>query len=284
MSNDNSTWTYYHYGPSLPAALIITVLFGLSSLVHTFQMIRTGTWCFVTFVIGGFFECIGYIGRVLGHYETPYWILGPYVLQSLLILVARALFAASIYMVLERVIMITNHPEYAIVKPRWLTRFFVSGDVISFLVQATGARIMVTGANGMTVGEDVVTAGLFIQIAFFGLFDLVATVFLWRMQRNRSAAQLMVPGLPWRKHLLVLYAACLLIMTRSVFRAVEYIQGNNGYLLRHEVFLYVFDGVFMFLQMVLLTVCHPSELLSAGKTPILPNSRSSNVRLRPLTV
>ncbi|KAK6837825.1 hypothetical protein RU639_001537 [Aspergillus parasiticus] len=284
MSNDNSTWTYYHYGPSLPAALIFAVLFGLSSLVHTFQMIRTRTWCFTPFVIGGFCECTGYIGRVLGHYETPDWTLGPYVLQSLLILVAPALFAASIYMVLGRVILITNHPEYAIVKPRWLTRFFVFGDVMSFLVQAAGAGIMVTGTNGMAVGEDVVIAGLFIQIAFFGLFILIATVFLWRMQRNRSAAQLMVPGLPWRKHLLVLYAACLLIMTRSVFRAVEYIQGNNGYLLRHEVFLYVFDGVLMFLQMVLLTVCHPSELLSAGKAAILPNARSSSVRLRPLTV
>ncbi|GKZ25824.1 hypothetical protein AbraIFM66951_000776 [Aspergillus brasiliensis] len=143
---------------------------------------------------------------------------------------------------------------------------------------------MVTGANGMTVGADVVVAGLFIQIVFFGLFIITATVFLWRMQRNTSAARLAIPGLPWRKHLVVMYVACLLIMARSVFRVIEYIEGNNGYLLRHEVFLYVFDGVLMFLQMVLFNSCHPSGLLSTGKTATLPDGQSSSIRLQPFMV
>ncbi|GKZ63556.1 hypothetical protein AnigIFM49718_000865, partial [Aspergillus niger] len=146
------------------------------------------------------------------------------------------------------------------------------------------AGIMVTGANGMTLGQDVVVAGLFIQIAFFGLFIVTATVFLWRMQRNQSAARLTIPGLPWRKHLVVMYAASLLIMARSVFRVIEYIQGNNGYLLRHEVFLYVFDGVLMFMQMVLFNLCHPSRLLSTGKTATLPDGQLSSIRLRPSMV
>ncbi|KAB8236703.1 hypothetical protein ETB97_008894 [Aspergillus alliaceus] len=278
MSTDDSSWTYYHYDPSLPAAIIFTILFGISSLFHTYQALRTRTWCFIPFVIGGFFECVGYIGRALGHYETPNWTLGPYVLQSLLLLVAPALFAASIYMVLGRLIIITNHPEFAIVRPHWLTRFFVSGDVLSFVVQAAGAGLMVTGVNGMRLGEDVVIAGLFVQVAFFGLFIITATIFNWRM-RNMVTARLAVPGLAWQKHLAILYAACILIMARSVFRVVEYIQGNNGYLLRHEVFLYVFDGVLMFVQMVLFNFHHPSRLLSA-KTTQLPN-HYNNVHLQP---
>ena len=72
------------------------------------------------------------------------------------------------------------------------------------VIMNSGAGIMVTGANGMRTGEDVVIAGLFIQIAFFGLFIVTATVFLWRMQRNQSAARLTIPGLPWRKNLLVM--------------------------------------------------------------------------------
>jgi hypothetical protein len=44
-------------------------------------------------------------------------------------------------------------------------------------------------------------------------------------------------------------------------------MGNNGYLLRHEVFLYVFDGVLMLAAMILLNVVHPSSLIpSRGKT------------------
>jgi hypothetical protein len=35
----------------------------------------------------------------------------------------------------------------------------------------------------------------------------------------------------WRKHLYILYAANLLIMIWSVFRLIEYVMGNNSYLL-----------------------------------------------------
>ncbi|GFF54678.1 putative RTA1 domain protein [Aspergillus lentulus] len=278
MSTEDSTWKYYRYDPSLPAAILFIILFALSSFLHTHQALRTRTWSFIPFVIGGFcehsvamsqhlVEWVGYIGRVLGHYETPNWTLGPYILQSLLLLVAPALFAASIYMILGRIILLTNHPEFAIVKPLWLTRFFVCGDVLSFVVQAAGAGLMVTGVNGgMRLGEDVVTGGLFVQIAFFGLFITTATIFNWRMRHTRT-----VPKLPWQKHLVIMIIACLLIMARSVFRVVEYIQGNSGYLLRHEVFLYVFDGLLMLMQMVLFNVCHPSKLLSAKPSAQLHN-------------
>lgn len=68
--------------------------------------------------------------------------------------------------------------------------------------------------------------------------------------------------------MLVLYFASLLIMIRSVFRVVEYIQGYDGYLLHHEVYLYIFDSVLMFLTMLAFNWCHPSEvkaLLRGGR-------------------
>lgn len=64
-----------------------------------------------------------------------------------------------------------------------------------------------------------------------------------------------------------LYLGSFLIMVRSVFRAVEYLQGFNGYLLRHEAYLYLFDAVLMFLVMILFNWIHPAEIaaiLSGG--------------------
>lgn len=58
----------------------------------------------------------------------------------------------------------------------------------------------------------------------------------------------------------VLYASSMLIMIRSVFRLIEYLQGNNGYLLHHEIFLYIFDAVLIFITMVIFNICHPSEI------------------------
>ena len=58
----------------------------------------------------------------------------------------------------------------------------------------------------------------------------------------------------------VLYLASALIMIRSVFRVVEYLQGNNGYLLRHEVYLYIFDAFLMLVVMCLFNWVHPAEI------------------------
>jgi hypothetical protein len=69
-------------------------------------------------------------------------------------------------------------------------------------------------------------------------------------------------GLPWEKHMFVLFAASMLVMIRSVFRVVEYLQGFDGYLLSHEVYLYVFDALLMFIMMALFNWIHPAEILS----------------------
>jgi hypothetical protein len=45
-----------------------------------------------------------------------------------------------------------------------------------------------------------------------------------------------------------------------MFRLIEYAQGNDGYLISHEVFLYIFDAVLIFATMVLFAVVHPSEI------------------------
>lgn len=53
----------------------------------------------------------------------------------------------------------------------------------------------------------------------------------------------------------------MLIMVRSLFRAIEYLQGFDGYLLNHEVYLYIFDALLMFITMVLFNLVHPVEIL-----------------------
>ena len=43
----------------------------------------------------------------------------------------------------------------------------------------------------------------------------------------------------------VLYVASGLIFVRSLFRLIEYIEGNDGVLLSSEVYLYIFDALLM---------------------------------------
>ncbi|KAH7378081.1 RTA1 like protein-domain-containing protein [Cadophora sp. MPI-SDFR-AT-0126] len=274
MANDGSSsgssydWKAYRYDPSLVAAVIFIVCFAVTTFFHLYQLIRTRTWYFIPLCIGGFFEWIGYVGRTLSSQESPNWSLGPYIMQTLLLLIAPALFAASIYMELGRIIELVDGELHAMIRKRWLTKLFVCGDVLSFTLQMAGGGIMSSGSlDSVHLGEKIVIGGLFVQIAFFGFFVFVSFSFNIRMARLPTEKAEQRHDV-WRKHLNTLYFASMLIMVRSIFRVVEYIQGNAGYLLRHEYYLYIFDAVLMLAVMVVFNVVHPSEvkaLLKGGK-------------------
>lgn len=85
-------------------------------------------------------EWVGYIGRILSSRESPNWSMGPYIQQTLLLLLAPALFAASVYMMLGRIVTLVDAEHLCIVRRKWLTKFFVCGDVLSFTVQAAGEQ------------------------------------------------------------------------------------------------------------------------------------------------
>lgn len=83
-------------------------------------------------------EVGGYAGRIASSKQTPNWTEDPYIVQSLLLLLAPALFAASIYMVLGRIILLTDAEHHSLIRAKWLTKIFVFGDVLSFLTQSSG--------------------------------------------------------------------------------------------------------------------------------------------------
>jgi len=205
-------------------------------------------------------EFVGYIGRAQSHFDQ--WKLGPFIMQSLLLLVAPALFAASIYIILGRIILLADGEKHSLIRQKWLTKIFVTGDVISFLVQSGGGGIQASKSEGaMKTGEKLIVVGLFLQLAFFGFFVVVAGLFHERLQRNCPASRTVdLNTLPWKKHLMVLYMSSGLILVRSIFRIIEYIMGNAGYLLRHEMFLYIFDAALMLCVMLMFNHFHPSEI------------------------
>ncbi|KAK6364034.1 hypothetical protein LTS17_012568 [Exophiala oligosperma] len=271
----DTQYEFYHYTPSLVAAIIFIALFFLISVLHAYQLVRTRTLAFIPFCIGGFMESVGYIGRAIGSNETPNWTLGPFVLQAVLILVAPALMAASLYMLLGRIITLTDGERHAFIKKRFLTKIFVAGDVFSFLLQAGGAGLLSSKSQSTSnTGSKIIMGGLVVQIVFFSVFVLVGVKFHLNMRRGSGGAATTTTttgndksnqsstksAVSWEKHLVTLYIGSSLILIRSIMRLIEYAQGNDGYLISHEVFLYTFDSVPMFFVMILFAITHPSEI------------------------
>ncbi|MCJ1432537.1 hypothetical protein MMC27_001894 [Xylographa pallens] len=263
-----AVFEYFRYTPSIPAAATFVALFFLTTALHTYQIARTRTWILLPLVLGGYCETIGYIGRILCSLQAPNFTMGPYLLEDLLTLLAPALFAASIYMCLGRIIRATDGEALSLIRPQRLTTLFVTGDILGLAIQGGGAGVMTAGSLAdFYAGEKVVIAGLAVLVASFGLFVFVALVFDLRMQRAPTARS-RESGLDWRMDLRALYIGSALIFVRSIFRLVEYSQGNMGWLIEHEWTFYVFDSVLMLAVMVLFNVLHPSHvraLLQGGR-------------------
>ncbi|KAJ3467989.1 hypothetical protein MRS44_005553 [Fusarium solani] len=169
--------------------------------------LETRTWYLISLVIGSLCEIIGYISRVVGTKQD-----------------VGSLIAASIYMILGRVIPLTDGEKFALIKRQWLTKLFVTGGVISLFSQGGGLM----ASNGQhKLGENVKIAGLFVQLTFFGLFIIVTALYYRRLLRAPTA-KASNPMVRWQTYLITLYVTGSLIWVRSLFRVIEFIQGNDG--------------------------------------------------------
>lgn len=68
--------------------------------------------------------------------------LGLYIGQSLCIILPPSLYAATIYMIFGRLVVFVDSPEASLIRPTRVTKIFVCGDVLAFLMQAAGGGQM----------------------------------------------------------------------------------------------------------------------------------------------
>ncbi|KGO58568.1 Glycoside hydrolase, superfamily [Penicillium expansum] len=275
-----AVYELYRYTPSLAAAVLFTVLFVLATLHHFYQIVRTRSWYFIVFVIGGVFQIIGYICRAPAHKDKENIPL--YSISTIMILLAPPLYAASIYMTLGRLIVHLDAEKLSMVPVKWLTIIFVTGDVIGFLMQAAGGGIMASGTlSSINTGEHITIGGLAIQLVFFSVFIIASTIFHRRIRNNpteksvsRSSSSGVTSMATWETIMIGLYIASILILIRSIFRLIEYAQGNDGYIISHEAFMYVFDSTLMLFAMIAMSIFHPSRILSQPTKPPRASRRS----------
>ncbi|KAL2111604.1 hypothetical protein VUR80DRAFT_9736 [Thermomyces stellatus] len=167
-------------------------------------------------------------------------------------------------MILGRLIYALRAEHHSLIRVDWVTRIFVTGDVVSFSLQAGGGGVQAAGTLDMyKIGEKIIIAGLWVQIVIFSFFVAVNVLFNVRLVRAPTIASER-GDVAWRRHLVILYVASGLILVRSIFRVVEYLQGNKGYLISHEIFLYIFDSILMAGVMALFAIWYVGDLEKKG--------------------
>ncbi|KAK2782039.1 hypothetical protein FQN53_000215 [Emmonsiellopsis sp. PD_33] len=247
MADDSNSryadWKAYEYNPSTVAAAIFMLLFLLSTVLHSYQLFRTRTWFFIPVVIGGWCKL---------HKQIRFQLF--YITFSLSIAEKLETIVESIGYVC-RLISSRQSPDWAL-GPYIIQSAFI---LVAPALFAASAGLMVKSDFSKDTAENIIVGGLFVQVIFFCLFIVSAVLFQRRIGKSPTDESHQLSH-TWRKHMYALFSTSSLILTRSIVRVVEYLQGQDGYLLQHEVFLYVFDAVFMFSVMVIFNVLHPSEI------------------------
>ncbi|KAF5710083.1 7-aminocholesterol resistance [Fusarium mundagurra] len=253
---------FFEYLPNKPAAISFVVLFGIATLAHLIFLFIFRAWFFIPFILGGICEIFGYFGRAQAH-DTPDKA-GPFILQNVLLLAGTPFLAATIYMSLRRVATALDSQHLSFISLRWLTKLYVLIDIACIVSQFIGAIIPASGEpDAITKGRTILIAGLIVQLCALSIF-ILTSLYLYIRIRQETGPFLDSSLVRWRRYFRTIEAVTVIMIIRSIVRAVEYLQGQEGFVISHEVFIYLFDASLMFLVMVLFLIVHPGRLVKKG--------------------
>ncbi|KAH6879848.1 RTA1 like protein-domain-containing protein [Thelonectria olida] len=257
---------FYHYNPSTAGNAIFAGLFAVISIAHLWLIIKSRGWYFIPFLVGCIFEAVGYVGRVISSNETPNWTLNPYLVQTLLLLMGPTLYAASIYMVLGRLVRSLDAAHHSIIRVNWLTKVFLMGDILSICGQGGGGGMMASAktSGALDTANNIVILGLGIQIIFFSLFIVTTILFHIRIRRVPTSQSLITTS-PWEQFIWVLYVSSVLILIRSIFRVGEFALGNGNELQLREIYIFVLDAIPILAVAMAFAWFHPCNILDSYK-------------------
>ena len=183
-------------------------------------------------------------------------------MQNLLILSSPPFLAATIYMSLGRLIIALKAQRYALISPRWVTKIYVFIDIGCIGTQIIGSIIPASGdASSIELSKKILLGGLVTQVVALAFFIVTCWYAHSRLKREPAPMLDEDPSINWQNHFRALQLVTLVLVVRSLVRTIEFLQGSDGFVASHEVFIYLFDAFLMFFVMVVFLVLHPGRLV-----------------------
>ena len=189
-------------------------------------------------------------------------------------------------MVYSRVVRAVDGQGFSLISPRWTTIIFVLGDFFCLNIQSTGGGLLVKPKT-VQAGNYIIVGGLVLQVLIFMGFMACCLTFNIRF-RAHMAETGATTDIPWQSCLNMLYSTSLAILGRNIYRVVEFILGQDGYLLSNEWPTYVFDAALMLLVMIAFFIWYPSQVQPSAENLMTelttgpPNSAEYGDTVKPL--
>ncbi|KAJ0340566.1 hypothetical protein COL154_008631 [Colletotrichum chrysophilum] len=231
--------TVYGYYPNVGGNAFLLAIFILCTVSQLFLGVKYRLRAFMTvMVIGCLLEALGYIGRLMMS-KNPWSGVG-FRLQVICLILAPSFLAAGIYLTLKHLVLYIG-PENSRLAPK------------CFLMQAAdgAAASSSDGGSAAETGNNIMIAGIAVQVVTMGICGLLAVEFAWRTFRNRSRGssdsnawnQPAQPTWMFRFYLSASAAAFIAIFIRCIYRLPEMAGGWGNPLMRKEEEFIVLDGM-----------------------------------------
>ncbi|PWY98612.1 LOW QUALITY PROTEIN: hypothetical protein BCV70DRAFT_227931 [Testicularia cyperi] len=163
--------------------------------------------------------------------------------------------------------------RFSLIPPRIVARVFIWSDITTFIIQLGAGGLQASGGKGnprlVQIGGQLFLAGVTLQGISYILFTTLVTYTTLKVFADSN--KITPLGTSSRRFLglsppifgLVsgLYFSSLFVIIRSVYRIIEFAQGYDGYLVSHEIYLFVLDAAPLVLAVGIWVVMWPSYLL-----------------------
>ncbi|GAM35960.1 hypothetical protein TCE0_018r04688 [Talaromyces pinophilus] len=236
--NDTSI-IIYGYTPSIALASLAAIWFFIHLILHTAQTFRLR-------------NCWWWLRK-----EDPYNLIF-FVLDYFFIVTAPVFLAAGIYTILSILIReTTSGNRFSVVSPRLILGFFIASDVVSTVIQISGAvlvGIRESRRQDPAVANHILLGGLAYQVFAMSIFIVLSMTFVLRARHALKSE-----GLSTFAAVFVL--STLMVYLRTVFRLAETAEGLFGKLATHEVFFGCLEFAPIALVALLLEVWHPGRCI-----------------------
>ncbi|EXJ58854.1 hypothetical protein A1O7_06284 [Cladophialophora yegresii CBS 114405] len=273
----------YGYYPSIGANAFFVAVFALCGALQLLFGIRYKTWTYlIAMVLACADQALGYVGRVILHHN-PFSEIG-FQIQICCLILGPAFNSAAIYLVLKHITLCFG-PEFSRIKPKWYTWIFITGDLVSLVLQAIGGGMAATANDNQSqqdTGDNLMMAGIAFQVVTLFFFGTAASWYVFQRWKGQN-----VPFTPEAVHFLgstkfrlFVYGfvlAYVAIVVRCIYRIVEMAGGWANPVMQFEPAFIALDGCMVIIATIMQTVFHPGFCFPRLSSAYIPPPSTSIV-------
>ena len=176
-------------------------------------------------------------------------------------------------MSLSRITRALEAERHSLIRVGWISKIYILVDIICLALQVMGTVMQAYGDTGQKQNSIYyISGGLIFQLLMLIVFILLTSRIHHRLNLEPTSMS-DDPSIRWRRVMWALYTASTLIFIRNLVRVLEFLQGIDSTIAKHEVYLYIFDASPMLIVVIILGAFHPGRLMRSARQVIRKKSR-----------